>query len=127
MVELRKDVDFEGPVVTGLTPGGFKVGIQRFDQGLLLSPYQALAWDAPPRENLSLAAILGPLDLDPGPEFLLFGSGPTMHQPPAAFRREAEALNMGIEVMDSRAAARVWGVLRAEERWIVGAFMPLGS
>jgi len=27
--------------------------------------------------------------------------------------------------MDSRAAARAWGVLRAEERWIVAALMPL--
>jgi len=27
--------------------------------------------------------------------------------------------------MDSRAAARAWGVLRAEERWIVGALLPL--
>jgi uncharacterized protein len=30
-----------------------------------------------------------------------------------------------IEAMDSRAAARTWGVLRAEGRWIVAALMPL--
>jgi uncharacterized protein len=28
-------------------------------------------------------------------------------------------------VMDSRSAARTWGVLRAEERWIVAALLPL--
>jgi uncharacterized protein len=27
--------------------------------------------------------------------------------------------------MDRRAAARTWGVLRAEERWIAAALMPL--
>jgi uncharacterized protein len=28
-------------------------------------------------------------------------------------------------VMDSRAAARTWGLLRGEERWIAAALMPL--
>ena len=69
--------------------------------------------------------MLSSLNLSPPPEFLLLGSGPSMLQPPAAFRREVEAAGMGLEVMDSRAAARTWGVLRAEERWIIGAFLPL--
>lgn len=125
MVELRRDVDFEGPIVTGFTPNGFKVGEDRFDNGLLLSPEQALSWDAPARDALSLADIIATLNLSPVPEFLLFGSGTKMEQPPAAFRRAADAAKLGIEVMDSRAAARAWGVLRAEERWIIGAFMPL--
>jgi uncharacterized protein len=56
---------------------------------------------------------------------MLLGSGPNMLQPSAAFRREVEAAGMGLEVMDSRAAARTWGVLRAEERWIIAALMPL--
>lgn len=125
MVELRRDVEFEGPVVTGFTSKGFKVGDQRFDQGLLLSPYQALPWEAPSREELDVAQILEALDLSPAPEFMLFGSGADMLQPPSAFRRAADAMSIGIEVMDSRAAAKTWGVLRAEERWIIGAIMPL--
>lgn len=125
MVELRRDVDFEGPVVTGFTPNGYKIGDQRFDNGLLLSPEQALSWDTPTRDDLNLADIMAALDLSPAPEFLLFGSGTKMEQPTAAFRRAADAAKLGIEVMDSRAAARAWGVLRAEERWIIGAFMPL--
>ena len=38
---------------------------------------------------------------------------------------QLEARGIGVEAMDSRAAARAWGVLRAEERWIVGALLPL--
>jgi uncharacterized protein len=37
-----------------------------------------------------------------------------------------EARGLGVEAMDSRAAARAWGVLRAEGRWIVAALLPLG-
>lgn len=126
MVELRKDVEFTGPVITGFTPQGYKIGDQRFEQGLLISPEQAVSWATLSINRLNLAEILTCLDLSPSPEFLLLGSGPSMLQPPAAFRREVEAAGMGLEVMDSRAAARTWGVLRAEERWIIGAFLPLG-
>ncbi len=65
------------------------------------------------------------LDLDPLPEFLLLGTGAGLRQPARAFVRELEARGIGVEVMDSRAAARAWGVLRAEERWIVAALLPL--
>ena len=125
MVELRKDVDFIGPVVTGFTPRGYKIGDQRFEHGLLISPEQALDWSGSSLDRLDLGEILSRLNLSPAPEFLLLGSGSSMLQPPAAFRRQVEAAGMGLEVMDSRAAARTWGVLRAEERWIVGAFLPL--
>ncbi|MEO9633609.1 MAG: MTH938/NDUFAF3 family protein [Parasphingorhabdus sp.] len=125
MVELRKDVEFAGPIVTGFTPKGYKIGDQRFEQGLLISPEQAVDWAASSLDRLDLAEILSSLNLSPHPEFLLLGSGPSMLQPPAAFRREVEAAGMGLEVMDSRAAARTWAVLRAEERWIVGAFLPI--
>ena len=125
MVELRKDVEFTGPVVTGFTPRGYKIGDQRFGHGLLISPEQALDWSGSSLDKLDLREILSRLNLSPAPEFLLLGSGSSMLQPPAAFRREVEAAGMGLEVMDSRAAARTWGVLRAEERWIVGAFLPL--
>ena len=125
MVELRKDVEFTGPVVTGFTAQGYKIGDQRFEQGLLISPEQVLDWSGSSLDQLNLGEILSRLNLSPVPEFLLLGSGASMQQPPASFRREVEAAGMGLEVMDSRAAARTWGVLRAEERWIVGAFLPI--
>ena len=125
MVELRKDVEFTGPVVTGFTAQGYKIGDQRFEQGLLISPEQVLDWSGSSLDQLNLGEILSRLNLSPVPEFLLLGSGASMQQPPASFRRAVEAAGMGLEVMDSRAAARTWGVLRAEERWIVGAFLPI--
>ncbi len=65
------------------------------------------------------------LDLEIQPEFLLVGTGANLCQPLRPFVRALEARGIGVEVMDSRAAARAWGVLRAEERWIVAALLPL--
>lgn len=97
-----------------------------FPGGLLLSPVRALAWDrAPAVEALTVAALGDLLALDPMPEFLLLGTGAGLRQPPRPFVRELEARGVGVEAMDSRAAARAWGVLRAEERWIVAALLPL--
>lgn len=97
-----------------------------FPTGLLLSPARALAWnDAPDLPDLTVALLGDLLDLDPLPEFLLLGTGAGLRQPPRAFVRDLEARGIGVEAMDSRAAARAWGVLRAEERWIVAALLPL--
>lgn len=71
----------------------------------------------------SLGDLFDHLDLQP--EFLLLGTGAGLLQPPRPFVRELEARGIGVEAMDSRAAARAWGVLRAEERWIVGALLPI--
>ena len=59
------------------------------------------------------------------PEFVILGTGSKMALPPRALASALEARGIGIEAMDSRAAARAWGVLRAEERWIAAALMPL--
>ena len=85
-----------------------------------------MAWDDAPEPGALTVAPLGDLlALEPRPEFLLLGTGAGLRQPPRSFVREVEALGIGVEVMDSRAAARAWGVLRAEERWIVAALLPL--
>jgi uncharacterized protein len=65
--------------------------------------------------------------IDPArpPEFLILGTGPAMAFPPRGLVRSLEERGIGLEAMDSRAAARTWGMLRGEERWIAAALMPL--
>ena len=78
-----------------------------FPNGLLLSPTRAMAWDdAPTIEALTLAALGDLLNGDPRPEFLLLGTGAGLRQPPRAFVRDLEAKGIGVEAMDSRAAAQ---------------------
>lgn len=114
----------EGPVVSGFIGGGFRVddGIYR---ALLLTPERAEEWTPPALDVLAQGNLAALTALDPPPEFVLLGTGATMRRPPRAFVTAMEARNIGIEPMDSRAAARAWGVLRAEGRWIAAALYPL--
>jgi len=125
-IRFNRDAAPTGPTITGFAGTGFRVGDEVYASGLKLAPDWARGWAAPPIEELDPAALADLLALEPPPEFLLLGTGATMRRPPAAFAAAAEARGIGIEAMDSRAAARAWGVLRGEDRWIVAALLPLG-
>ena len=119
-----RDPAASGPVVQGFAGGGFSVdgGVYR---GLLLTPTRAEEWDPPALAALDEEALAPLLALDPAPEFLILGTGPDMAFPPRPLVKALEARGIGVEAMDSRAAARTWGMLRGEERWIAAAIMPL--
>lgn len=114
----------EGPVISGFSGRGFKVDGGVYE-GLLISPERADGWSPPPLEALGEADLAALLALNPKPEFVLLGTGATMRRPPVTLTNALGALGIGVEAMDSRAAARAWGVLRAELRWIAGALYPL--
>ena len=124
MPRFDRDPQASGPVIQGIGPRGFSVdgGIYR---GLLLTPERADGWEPPALEELAVAHLERILALRPQAEFLLLGTGATMRFPTRALVRALEEQGVGIESMDSRAAARTWGVLRSEQRWIVAALMPL--
>lgn len=124
--QLERETPGPGPRIQGFAGNGFRVDGTVHAAGLLLTPLQALDWTAPGLDMLSEADVAPLLDLVPAPEFLLLGTGAMMRRPPPAFIRAIEERGFGVEAMDSRAAARAWGVLRAEERWIAAALLPLG-
>lgn len=123
MPSLGRDEAPAGPVVKGFAAGGFSVEGETYP-ALFLTPASALSWTAPALGDLTVADLDPVLGLDPAPEFLLLGTGASLRFPPRPLRLALEERGIGLEVMYSRAAARVWGLMRAEERWIVAALMP---
>ncbi|WP_374942640.1 MTH938/NDUFAF3 family protein [Sphingomonas sp.] len=113
-----------GPIVTGLVGTGFRLGEALYPA--VLMTHEAVArWSPPPLADLDEAA-LAPI-LQGSPEFVVLGTGRALVRPPGALVKALEARDVGIEPMDSRAAARAWGVLRAEGRAIVAALYPLDA
>ena len=122
--EFRRERSAEGPVVQGFSANGFLVDGRTY-RALLLTPEQATAWAPPALAELGAKHVEPVLGLSPPPEFLILGTGPAMAFAPRGLVRDLEARGIGVEAMDSRAAARTWGLLRGEGRWIAAAIMPL--
>jgi uncharacterized protein len=114
----------DGPLISGFSGGGFRVDDNVY-LGLLITPERADGWSPPPLAALAIDDLAPLLALDPQPEFIVLGTGPTLIRPSPALGQALSARGIGLEVLDSRAAARTWGVLRAEQRWIAGALYPL--
>ena len=125
MARIDREPNPEGPVVQAFVGGGFSVDGNVY-RALLLTPQSAREWDAPEAGALAVGHFEALLALEPPPEFVILGTGERLVHPPRSLVRALEERGVGIEVMDSRAAARTWGLLRAEERWIAAALMPLG-
>ena len=111
-----------GPMVQGFGAGGFRVD-GTVMRAALLTTAAASDWTPPPLTALTLDD-LRPL-IAGRPEFILLGTGASLVRPPAALVRALEAEDVGLEAMDSRAAARAWGVLRGEGREVAAALYPL--
>jgi uncharacterized protein len=124
MAKFSPDPVASGPAIQAIAEGGFRID-GTVMEAALLTPETATPWRAPAIDALDPAALGGLLERDPAPEFLLLGTGATLRRPTPAFVAALEAQGIGIEIMDSRAAARAWGVLRAEGREIVCALMGL--
>lgn len=120
-----RDPQAPGPIVRGFTAEGFAVGEDVY-RALLLTPDSVAAWNPPALGALAIADVEPLLALDQPPEFVLLGTGASMAFPPRALVAALDARGVGIEAMDSRAAARAWGMLRGEGRWIAAALMPHG-
>lgn len=123
-MKLARDGAGNGPMIAGFARGGFRVDDNIYT-ALCITPSRADGWAPPPLDALSVEGLAPLLDLDPPPEFLLLGTGANLYHPPRALIEKLAARGIGVEAMDSRAAARAWGVLRSEGRWIAGALYPL--
>jgi uncharacterized protein len=121
MPTLRPEARAQGPVVTGFAGRGFRIDGEATAAGVMLAPEWWRPFDA---DAWSLEALAPLVELRP--EFILLGTGATLVRPAPKLVAALEAEGIGVEAMDSRAAARAWGVLRAEDRWIGAAIRALG-
>jgi len=103
--------------------GGFRFAGMSHRGSILCLPSGIRGWP------VDAVAALGPADFaavlaeTPAIEFLLLGCGPTLIFPPAAARKALSDAGIGIEPMDTGAAARTYNILLAEGRRIGAALI----
>lgn len=112
-------------VLRGVSPGGVLVNEAVIASSFLVTPEQ-LVRDWRPRD----AASLEPADLEPvlalSPALMVLGTGPRQVFPSQAVLAALLTRGIGIEVMDSAAAARTFSVLATEGRAVVAGFLVPG-
>jgi uncharacterized protein len=114
----------DAPQIDAYGDGGFRVSGERREGSLLIVADQAQAWPVASFAELtveSLAPVFAAGRAEV--EFLLLGVGAVNVQPPRAIREALRAAGLGLEFMDTPAAARLYNVLTSEGRRLAAALI----
>ena len=111
--------------IQGYTNGGFRVGGTVHEGGVILTPERMATWPVTDLAVASAEDFALVTTQEPKIEVLLLGTGPKMTRPPVALIEALKATGLAVDFMDSRAAARTYNVLVAENRRVAAALLPL--
>ena len=117
----------EPPAVEAFGGGGFRVAGRRIEGGLLILDDQPGLWPAGPGlADLTaeeFAAVLGaPRE---AVEFVLLGTGAGVAPAPRPVREHLAKAGLGLEVMSTPEACRLYNVLARDGRRIAAALLPV--
>jgi uncharacterized protein len=112
------------PSIDAYGEGGFRLDGARHDGSLLIVQDEVRSWAVQALADLtpeSLAPVLeaGRADV----EFLLLGVGARNALPPRPIREALQRAGIGLEFMDTPAAARLYNVLTSEGRRLAAALI----
>ena len=114
----------DAPSIDAYGEGGFRLDGVRHEGSLLIVGDAAQPWPVTSLAELDPAS-LGPV-FEAGRadvEFLLLGVGARNAQPPRAVREALQRAGIGLEFMDTPAAARLYNVLTSEGRRLAVALI----
>jgi uncharacterized protein len=116
----------DAPAIDAYGDGGFRLDGVRQDGSLLIVA------DAPQRWSVATAGDLTPDSLAPvlqaspaAVELLLLGMGGKNALPPKAVREAVRRAGLGLEFLDTPAAAKLYNVLTSEGRRVAAALIAI--
>ena len=104
--------------IEGYGSGFFRVGRHVLRGACLVTPWNAGPWGG-------LGDWDAPLSLQGKIDVLIVGTGAEIAHLPADFRTALEGVGIGVEAMNSPAAARTYNVLLGEGRRIAVCLLPV--
>ncbi|AHB48590.1 membrane protein [Hyphomicrobium nitrativorans NL23] len=103
--------------------GGFRFGGMSHRGSILCLPSGIWGWAPSSIGALDSAALQPLLDLASDLSFVILGTGSTLARAPRDVRIACEEVGLGLDVMDTGAAARTYNILLAEGRAIAAALI----
>jgi uncharacterized protein len=112
-------------VIRTYGPGRFLISDREWREPVLVTPTVTRPWAVTRAEELSLASLAALKDAPVPTELLVLGCGARAIFVPPALRTELKAAGLGLEVVDTGSACRIYNVLLAEGRRVAAALIPL--
>ena len=106
-------------------PGHFLIGEREWRSPVLVTPAVTTVWKVARAEDLAPDNLAPLRDASPPAELLVVGCGPRAAFIGPARRAELKAAGLGLEVVDTGSACRIYNVLLAEGRRVAAALIPL--
>jgi len=103
--------------------GGFRFAEMSHRGSILALPSGIRAWDATEPRGIDTTSLRPVLDERAGIELLLVGTGLDIVFLPEALRRRLKEAGIGLDVMQTGAAARTFNILVAENRKVAAALI----
>lgn len=104
--------------IDGYGPGFFRIGGDAVEGPVLVGPAGVQAWGGYP-DTETLVVLVEEIDV------LFIGTGEQTAHIPSEFRSALEQAGVGVEAMNSPAAARTYNVLISEGRRVAAALLPV--
>ncbi|HTI68257.1 MAG TPA: Mth938-like domain-containing protein [Caulobacteraceae bacterium] len=112
------------PAIEAYGGGGFRVAEQRHQGSILILDDRVGPWPVASLAELTPVHFDAVLAVGPAVvEFVLLGLGPAMAPPPRAVREALAAARVGLEVMDTPSAVRLYNVMAQEGRRVAAALI----
>ncbi len=114
----------DAPSIDGYGDGGFRLSGEWHKGSVLIVADEAREWSVASFADLTLEALAPVFSAGRAQvEFLLLGVGARNAQPPRAIREALLGAGMGLEFMDTPAAAKLYNVLTSEGRRIAAGLI----
>jgi uncharacterized protein len=112
------------PSIDAYGDGGFRLAGERHDGSVLILNDEPRSLDVAAMSDLTLADLAPVLEAGAADvEFVLLGTGARNALPPREVREGLRAAGIGLEFMDTPAAARLYNLLTSEGRRLAAALI----
>lgn len=112
------------PSIDAYGQGGFRLAGARHEGSVLIVDDEPRTWGVSDISRLTLADLQPVLAAGPeAVEFVLLGTGAKNALPPREVRDGLRAAGMGLEFMDTAAAAKLYNLLTSEGRRVAAALI----
>ncbi|OOY98275.1 Mth938-like domain-containing protein [Solemya velum gill symbiont] len=111
----------EGNLIDSYQPGNLVINGVTYQQSLVIDRSGFESW--PVRLATEISGETLQLAFERKPDVIIIGTGEKQYFPPADIHLPMLQFDIGIEIMDSAAAARTYNVLVSEGRSVVAAII----